>query len=183
MSVMIFYTSDLHFGHKNVLGFDKRPFNDIYEMDRVMIDLWNARVQKDDTVYILGDFCYHSEYTPDWYLSQLKGHKILIKGNHDKAIVNDPKALSYFDAVEKMLHLKDGERHIFMCHFPIAEWNGYHRGTWHIYGHIHSRRDDTFEFMKARERALNAGCMINHYMPATFDELVRNNEEFKTFGS
>jgi calcineurin-like phosphoesterase family protein len=66
-----------------------------------------------------------------------------------------------------------------MDHVLIELWNGYHRGAWHIYGHIHNRRDEAFEFMKTKDHALNAGCMINNYTPASFNELVRNNEAFK----
>ncbi|MCR5625250.1 MAG: hypothetical protein K6G11_08430 [Lachnospiraceae bacterium] len=57
---MILYTSDLHFGHANVVGFDHRPFADRDEMDHVLIELWNGRVQPNDTVYIVGDLCYRS---------------------------------------------------------------------------------------------------------------------------
>ena len=78
-----------------------------------------------------------------------------------------------------MMHITDGEHRISLCHFPIAEWNGYNRGTWHVYGHIHNRRDEAYEFMKTKEHALNAGCMINNYAPASFNELIRNNEAFK----
>ena len=57
---MILYTSDLHFEHSNVIRFDHRPFVDADEMDHVLIELWNDRVQVDDTVYIVGDLCYRS---------------------------------------------------------------------------------------------------------------------------
>ncbi len=176
---MILYTSDLHFGHANAIRFDHRPFSDVDEMDHVMIKLWNSRVQSDDTVYIVGDFTYRSKHTPDWYLRQLKGHKILILGNHDLPILNDPKSLHYLEGVERMMYVTDGEHQISLCHFPIAEWNGYFNGQYHIYGHIHGRKDETYEFMKTRDHALNAGCMINNYTPASFNELVRNNEAFK----
>ncbi|MCR5237801.1 MAG: hydrolase [Lachnospiraceae bacterium] len=176
---MILYTSDLHFGHSNVIGFDHRPFGDIDEMDHVLIELWNGRVQPDDTVYIVGDFCYRSEHPAEWYLRQLKGHKFLILGNHDKPILSNPNALHYLEGVDKMMHVKDGEHHVSLCHFPIVEWNGYFRGSYHIYGHIHNRKDEAYEVMKKKDRALNAGCMINNYTPASFNELVRNNETFR----
>lgn len=176
---MNLYISDLHFGHTNVIKFDNRPFADRDEMDHTMIELWNGRVQPDDTVYILGDICYRSGRAPEWYLRQLKGHKFMVLGNHDLPILDNPKALHYFEGVDKMMHITDGEHRISLCHFPIAEWNGYNRGTWHIYGHIHNRRDEAYEFMKTKEHALNAGCMINNYAPASFNELIRNNEAFK----
>ena len=78
------------------------------------------------------------------------------------------------------MHVSDNGNQICLCHFPIAEWNGYHRGTWHIYGYIHNRKDEAYEFMKTKEHALNAGCMINNYSPASCRELVRNNENFQS---
>ena len=176
---MYLYTSDLHFGHRNVIGFDQRPFSDVDEMDHCLMDYWNFRVRPDDTVYIVGDFCYRSEKSAAWYLRQLKGHKVLIQGNHDGALLKEEAALSYFDDIQKMMHVTDGERNICLCHFPIAEWNGYYHESWHIYGHIHNRKDETFEIMKKKKRALNAGCMINGYVPVSFDELLKNNELFK----
>ena len=65
---MNLYISDLHFGHKNVILFEHRPFSDVDTMDHCLIQLWNSRVSADDDVYIVGDFCYLSGRTPDWYL-------------------------------------------------------------------------------------------------------------------
>ena len=176
---MNLYISDLHFGHSNVINFDHRPFLDVTEMDQALIKLWNSRVSADDNVYILGDFCYRNGNAAEWYLRQLKGHKHLIIGNHDKATLNNEKAMAYFESVDKMMHVSDNGNQICLCHFPIAEWNGYYKGSWHIYGHIHNRKDATYEFMKTRERALNAAACINNYTPASFNELLRNNQYFR----
>ena len=176
---MNFYISDLHFGHRNEIDFDHRPFMDRDEMDHCLIKLWNGRVQDDDTVYIVGDLCYRNDHPAEWYLRQLRGHKFLILGNHDHPILENPKALHYLEGVEKMMRIQDDDQKICLCHFPIAEWNGYYKGVWHVYGHIHNRISDTSKFMMTREHALNAGCMINNYTPASFNELVRNNEDFK----
>ncbi len=175
---MNLYISDLHLGHANVIKFDGRPFADVDEMDRMLIEMWNAKVRPEDNVYIVGDLCYRNGKPAEWYLKQLSGIKHLIIGNHDRKILNDEKAMSYFESVDKMMHVSDEGNQLCLCHFPIAEWNGYRKGHWHIYGHIHNRLDDTYHFMKTRERALNAGCMINNYMPSTFKELVRNNQIF-----
>ena len=176
---MNLYISDLHFGHKNVIGFDHRPFADVDEMDHVLMELWNGRVSKDDEVYIIGDFCYRSGKSPDWYLRQLKGHKHLIIGNHDKATVECENAHKYLESMEKMSHITDGDKEICLCHYPLAEWYKSRHGSWHIYGHIHCSKDETYEFMRTRERALNAGACINHYTPASVNELIRNNELFR----
>lgn len=87
--------------------------------------------------------------------------------------------MSYFESVDKMMHVTDGDRQICLCHFPIAEWNSYHKGHWHIYGHIHGRVDDTYHFMKNKEKALNAAACINNYSPSSVNELIRNNQRFK----
>ncbi len=58
---MNLYTADLHFGHRNVINFDHRPFLDIDEMDIALIKLWNSRVSSDDQVYIVGDFAYKAD--------------------------------------------------------------------------------------------------------------------------
>lgn len=173
------YTSDLHFGHSNVIGFDHRPFYDVDDMDRCLIKLWNSRVSPDDEVYIVGDLCFRNNRPAEWYLKQLKGHKHLVIGNHDQKLLENKKAMSYFETVDKIMYIKDEDKNICLCHYPIAEWNHFHRGSYHIYGHIHNRTDDAYMYMKKYENALNAGCMINNYTPASFNELVRNNKIFK----
>ncbi|MCD8076536.1 MAG: hydrolase [Lachnospiraceae bacterium] len=177
---MIYYIADPHFGHKNAIRFDNRPFADVDEMDRVMIENWNRRVREEDDVYILGDFCFRTKQEPQWYLERLKGHKHLIQGNHDRALVKNEAASGYFESIDPLLGIFDQDKKIVLCHYPIAEWYGYFKGVWHIYGHIHlGLRGDTGAFMRTKERALNAGCMINGYMPVTFEELVVNNERFR----
>lgn len=176
---MIYYTADLHFGHKNVLDFDGRPFETIEEHDQFLIERWNARVKPDDQVYIVGDFCMRAKRSPLDYLKQLKGRKYLIKGNHDSALLKDPEIMEQFELAEKMYFIKDRDYRIVLCHFPLAEWNQYYRGSWHIYGHIHNKRNQAFQYMRGQERALNAGVMINNYEPVTMEELIANNQAFK----
>lgn len=176
---MIYYTADLHLGHDNVLRFDKRPFESAEEMDRTLIANWNSRVTEEDQVYIAGDLIYKSKKPAEWYLNQLRGIKYLVIGNHEKAVLESEEARNCFAAIDKMMHITDGQHQICMCHFPIVEWNGYFRGHYHIYGHIHNARNRAYEVMKEEPRALNAGCMINQYMPVTFEELAANNRLFQ----
>lgn len=176
---MKFYTGDLHFGHPGVLDFDNRPFKSLDEMEDVMIRNWNARVEKNDHVYILGDFAYRNEKPFSHYLKQLNGNKHLIIGNHDGRLLKDSEAMSYFIEAYRYCEITDEQKHIILSHFPIAEWNGYYRQAYHIHGHIHGRTDVTYHFMKQFDRVLNAGCMINNFMPVTFNELIINNQRFK----
>ena len=71
-------------------------------MDEAMISLWNQRVNRDDNVYILGDFCYRNEKSAEWYLSQLKGHKHLVLGNHDTRLLDNEIAMGYCDSIDRM---------------------------------------------------------------------------------
>lgn len=57
---MNFYISDCHFGHKNIVAYDHRPFFSVDEMDAEMIRNWQSVVSDNDTVYILGDFCWNN---------------------------------------------------------------------------------------------------------------------------
>ena len=176
---MIYYISDLHFGHAKVIEMDRRPFSGIEEMDEALIRLWNERVSEQDEVYILGDFAYRNGYAAGWYLSRLNGQKHLVIGNHDRHTLRDESAMRCFLSVEKMTHVVDQGRNVSLCHFPIAEWNGKRHGGYHVFGHLHGRRDEVYQFMSRYDRALNAGCMINGYRPVTLDELIENNLRFR----
>lgn len=96
---MNFYIADMHFGHKNVIRYDNRPFDSIEEMDKAMITLWNETVGDNDVVYILGDFSWYKEEKTAFILGCLKGHKVLIKGNHDHI---SPKVARHFDRFVNM---------------------------------------------------------------------------------
>jgi len=90
----IFFTSDTHFGHENIIKYCKRPFKDAAEMDKVLIRNWNRVVGPNDLVYHLGDFAVGGGPAGP-YLDQLNGRIILIHGNHDERIDHlfDPKKM------------------------------------------------------------------------------------------
>ena len=174
------YITDPHFGHEQSIEYNSRPFNNVDEMDREMIYMWNDVCCRSDHIFIGGDVCYRNEKPAYWYVEQLKGHLHLIIGNHDVDwIMKDERAMRRFVSVDKMRHISDNKRHICMCHFPLAEWNGYYRGHWHVFGHVHNRIDRSARFMAESEKALNAGADIIGYKPCTFDDLIRYNIEFK----
>jgi len=178
-----FFTADLHFGHNEIIGFCNRPFSDITEMNRVLIDNWNSRVTNDDHVYIVGDLFYGGRNAAGIkeaikIVKRLNGILHLIAGNHDIPYLKSMDYHYLFADVDQLRYLKLGKEHIILCHYPIAEWSGYFRGSWHIYGHIHNAKNTAYLHMKNLEKALNTGVDICRYMPVTFRELIKYNEDF-----
>ena len=180
---MIYFTADLHLGHKNVVQLCHRPFSTAEEMDEALISRWNDRVGKKDTVYIVGDLLWDKKQVAA-YLSRLQGQKILITGNHDAQWLKAPGAADFFQQILPYLQLRTEGRSLTLCHYPLLEWagsrpdDGKHMG-YLIHGHIHNRIDPLYDSLFRRPHALNAGVDINHYRPVTFEELLENNMRFK----
>lgn len=159
---MNFYIADPHFGHANIIKLCDRPFATIEEMDKSIIDSWNRKVEKNDTVYILGDFAKNLTCA-NAVVNQLNGKKILIRGNHD----TDP-ICKLFSECYSYLEVDDEGQKLILCHYPIYDWNGMYRKSGqsiHLYGHIHEKtmiRD-------------NAHCVsVEHvgYEPVTLKEII-----------
>jgi len=81
-------------------------------MDQYIISRWNERVSNDDTVYIIGDVCYRNSKDASWYLRRLKGHKILVAGNHDNNLLKNNSAVACLDQIDNMLQVIDEKRQI-----------------------------------------------------------------------
>lgn len=175
---MNYYISDLHLGHANIISLCDRPFSSVYEMDKVLIESWNARVHRNDHVYVIGDFAFKSERPVAFYLEELKGYKHLIIGNHDKKWMKTVCATDYFESVDMLLEHNDGNRTLFMCHYPLMTWPG--KNSFLIYGHIHSNTHMNYwPLLQTYDRALNASVEVNGYQPVTFEELVMNNNRWR----
>jgi len=179
---MFYYIADPHFGHSNIIKLCNRPFNDIEEMNETIIKNWNDKVKKDDTVYIVGDFAYKDKGKAISIASRLNGHKILIEGNHDKHNLQSKEFRLYFDEIRQQFLVNDNGRMIFLCHYPVIEWDGYYRNNYHIYGHIHNSVNETYRNICQIDpdiRMLNCGADITNFTPVTFDELLEINKEFR----
>lgn len=164
----IFFTSDWHFSHVAIMKFcpQFRPYDgDIHKMDEDLIQLWNQTVSPNDVVYNLGDVSFAKQFKDiERILRRLNGHHHLILGNHDDLIeekrdylLNTPKndGLPLLSSIEYYrqlrLPLNDKKQTIILSHYPILEWDGCHKGWWHLYGHLHDR------LANLRGKALNVG--------------------------
>lgn len=83
---MIYFTADLHLGHKNILAYCKRPWATIEEHDEAILQNWRDTVSDDDLVYVLGDVTLGSIKKYAERLRDLPGEKRLIAGNHDAVL-------------------------------------------------------------------------------------------------
>lgn len=183
-----YFISDCHFGHEAVIRMENRPFKDAAAMDAEMIYRWNYVVGPYDKVYILGDmFMRHED--PLSVLTQLRGIKCLITGNHENWFDNlyredctkYAKATKSFLWVQKYNEVPYQHKNLVLFHYPMISYpherksNGYM-----IHGHIHSHTNaEYFPLIANRERILNACVEINDYTPVTFEQLVENNKIFK----
>jgi calcineurin-like phosphoesterase family protein len=133
---MIFFTSDQHFGHTNIIKHCRRPFESVQEMDEQMLEAINSNVSKSDTLYILGDFAYRGR-DPLHYRSRIKCRSVhLVIGNHDKR-----SRCGCFEGISDVLSISINGKRIWLSHYPHRSWPGSHRGAWHLYGHCHGTLD------------------------------------------
>lgn len=134
----VFYTSDNHFFHRNIVKFENRPFESVEEMNQAMIDVWNSVVKDNDYVMHLGDFVFGGYDKWRHVLDQLNGKIILHKGNHD-----DSKKLKklfkegYFKKIHEVGSYKKINKHqLWFTHYPLDI--GLRPRKWSIHGHLHS---------------------------------------------
>lgn len=160
---MIWFSSDHHINHRNILHFQNRPFSTIEEMDIKLISNINEKIQTNDEFWIIGDFTFKH---PDEYLKQIKCKNIyLVKGNHDSKQVKHSKIYKgIFDYKE----IKYKEQFIIMFHYPIYSWNKKRYGSWHLYGHVHGK---PLEGMNGKH--LDIGVDTNNFYPYSFDDISK----------
>ena len=105
---MIYYIADLHIGHKNAISFDNRPFRDVKQMEKVILNNWNNKILPNDDVYILGDVFYHYPDNKRQFIMKLSGRLHLIIGNHDRGLLVESSVISLFESVDMINSVKIG---------------------------------------------------------------------------
>ncbi len=182
----IWYTSDHHFGHANIIGYCDRPFASVWEMDEAMVERWNERVGADDDVWVLGDFAMgKTKESLRRSGPRLAGRKILVPGNHDRCWKGRSKGRSergsyYRDGgFDEIVDNPDphmiGGQQVRLDHFPYRLDSQYDQrymdyrpeddGGWLLHGHIH-------ENWRQNGRQINVGVDVWDYAPAHADEIA-----------
>lgn len=162
---MIYFTSDTHYNHANIIGYCKRPFANVDEMNREMIRRWNERVKPDDLVYHLGDFALGKKEDMAPVFDQLVGNKFLIIGNHDSATT---KNLSWLGFSKEMT-----APNYFLLHNPALAPAWLENGNRVIlHGHMHGTAG-LHPFPKYKDvRYVDVGVDCWDYRPVTFEEIM-----------
>lgn len=189
---MNFYLADTHWGHKNCMAFDNRPFSSVEESDQVLISNWNDAVNIDDDVYILGDLSWYNVTKTTDIIKGLNGNKHLLVGNHDGRFLKNKDFRDCFVEITyyKELDLGDGKK-LILSHYPMPFFNGQFRGNWHFYGHVHNSQQwnmiENLKRIQEEERGagtcdmINVGVMMEYmkYTPRTFNEVIDGYEKYR----
>lgn len=193
MTSEVFFTSDLHFGHANIIKYSYRPYTDVEEMNEAIIANWNETVGPTDTVWILGDLFMGKRAETMPLALRLNGIKIVVRGNHDNchpmfdSADRESKHNKYMRAVEAFenvgLHvypevdftMQLGGREFSVCHFPFdgdhadeiryPEWRPVDHGQWLVHGHVH-------DLWKVNGRQINVGMDVWDYRPVHMDQIL-----------
>jgi len=181
MTIETWFTSDTHFGHKNIIKYCNRPWTGAQQMDDALIANWNDRVADDDIVYHLGDFTLDDRRYAANVFRRLNG-QIRVLGyhwHHDRKWIPDgygPTDLTSatghaVEILPPIVVLRVPEfgkgRHampITLSHYPLAEWEAKFHGGWHLHGHSHGNH-------KAPGKLLDAGVDVHGYAPIAMEDL------------
>lgn len=166
----IYFTSDHHFGHTNIIKFSERPFDSVEEMDEELIKRWNSKISKNDHVYHLGDLGLCKSYRMKDILDQLNGKIYLIRGNHEGAAQANPNRFEwikdYFELSVPDADAPNGRQKIMLLHYAMRVWRSSFRGTWHLYGHSHGNLPDI-----STSRSFDVGVDCHDFYPLSYEEV------------
>lgn len=175
----LFFTSDTHWGHSNIIRFCNRPYESVEEMNEKLIENWNNVVPEDGIVFHLGDFAFGGSLLWKSVCERLNGKKHLIIGNHDmKNLRAGAEAL--FDSVNMQLQLSIDDRTVYLNHYPFLCYGGVWRNAdntvWQLFGHTHLQKENNsgkdFERLKyAFPTQYDVGTDFNDYKPISYSEL------------
>lgn len=130
----IYVIADTHFGDNDIRLYEERPFPDTASMDEEMIRRWNAVVNDSDRVYHLGDFCHDGEARCRELLSQLRGRKFLITGNHDTHFSPQKwREMGFEECYDLPVIL---EKFFILSHYPLYVCRSMPYAN--LFGHVHA---------------------------------------------
>ena len=193
----IWFTSDLHFGHRNMISFKHRPYADEKEMGQALVENWNKVVRPNEKVFCLGDFSWWNDrHGTKRLINRLNGEIYIVPGNHDKLKqfeLCDPEKLHICSDIS-YLYLRPTDPNdprfetkcyeIALSHFPLLCYaHSEKKNVYNFFGHIHSEKGEPMsefgEPLKLHKgRQYDAGADRNNYTPVEFFEVLRLIKEY-----
>lgn len=179
MSQEIFFTSDQHYGHRNILKFCHRPFDSVEEMTEALIERHNEVVKNGDLVYIVGDMFWRNfgDDNAEKVLKRLNGQFYYIWGNHEELLESNKHLRDRFVWLkERTIIHPNGAPNIVLDHYAGRVWNGSHRGYWQLYGHSHGQLSDAVidgTSMDESSLSMDVGVDTHNYYPYNLDEITK----------
>lgn len=161
---MIYFTSDTHFGHANILKYSNRPFKDVKEMDEAIVENWNKTVKQNDEIYHLGDVIFSKDHS---ILKRLNGKKTFLYGNHDK---NASWNYIYYKELKYKKNL------FILSHFPFLTWNKSKYGSIHLHGHCHGTINDLNKSLKR----FDVGVDCYNFTPVSIEQIIEESKAKNT---
>jgi len=160
----IFFIGDTHFGDSQIIDYEQRPFANVEEMDKELINRWNYVVADDDKVFMIGDFSLYNMQKTTEICNQLKGTKILIMGNHDD---NSEKYYNDcgFDKVYEYPVILDD--FWMISHKPL--YLNKNMPYANIYGHVHGNE----MYVDYSKHSFCACVERINYTPISWDEIKK----------
>lgn len=195
----IWFTSDCHFGHRNILNFCERPFENTKEMEKAIIENWNSVVKPEEKVFCLGDFSwFHSRHEIKKIVNRLNGEIYMILGNHDKKeafeLCDTEKLHICSDITYLYLRPETNDSDnrfetncytVVLSHFPQLCYSQSEKSnTYNFFGHIHSRKDQPMiEFGEPikllKQRQYDIGMDRHSYTPIDFFDILKKIDEYQ----
>lgn len=170
----IWFTADLHLGHKNMTAY--RKCASVEEMNETLVANWNSRVNKEDNIFILGDVSFCGVGRTVEYLQRLNGRKYLVAGNHDRGLRSKLAFTECFIKVVDYLELHvQAVPTLILFHYPIASWDGCFHDTIHLHGHTHGGFRLTPESPDAF--SLDVGVDCHNFKPISLSEILNLKEK------
>lgn len=173
---MIYFTSDEHIGHKNIISFCKRPFEDLEHMHEELTHRHNYRVKEDDDVFHVGDMFWRT-YGVDAaieYMKRLNGRHWYILGNHEELIEQSEELRKCFAGIfvrHQIYPSGAPKAGIVLDHYAGRVWQGSDRGSWQLYGHTHSQLPEIDPLL-----SFDVGVDANGFYPVSLDEVKMRME-------
>lgn len=172
----VYFTSDTHFNHTNIISYCQRPFKNVDEMNERIIANWNDVVGEDDIIFHLGDFCLGGAAEWTKLLDRLNGKIYLIMGNHDRKNIRQG-FMDRFEYVAMQMHIEVGKQRIYLNHYPFLCFEGGYKDVWQLFGHVHTRKNNTgidagrLQYLYPTQ--YDVGVDNNNFAPVSFEQVKR----------